>query len=325
MNRRTGLAAALAAIAWPRVARPQERPIRLVVPYAVGGTTDMLGRLLAQEMAPLLGRGIVVENMPGAGSGIGAAHVARAEPDGSTLLIATSTTLAINPWIYPKLAYDPVRDFAPIGMIGAVPLVVVVPAVRPVRDLAELATAASARADGLAFGSAGNGSPQHLAAELFKAATGARMTHVPYKGTGPALVDLLTGRLDVMFSDIAPALPHLKGGALRALAVTSMRRQPALPQVPAVAESGIAGTRDYEAVAWQALVAPAGTPPDRVQRAADALRSVLTRATLRERLEAEGFEPQPGTPDELAARVRHDTERWGRLIRSRLGDMPAPG
>ena len=320
-------AARLAAVAaWPQGGHAQdERPIRLVVPYAPGGTTDMLGRLLAQEMAPLLGRAIVVDNLPGAGSGIGAAHVARAAPDGLTLLVATSTTLAINPWIYPKLAYDPIADFAPIGMIGAVPLVVVVPAALPVRDAAQLVAASSARADGLTFGSAGNGSPQHLAAELFKAATGARMTHVPYKGSGPAVIDLLGGRLDVMFSDIAPALPHLKSGRLRALAVTSAHRQRALPQVPTVVESGIAGTRDYEAVAWQALVAPAGMPSEQVARVSAALRSVMTRAALRERLEAEGFEPRTGSPDELAARVRSDSERWGRLIRSRLADMPPPG
>src|SRR5687767_8862788 len=162
MNRRELLLRVGAAIALPGAAHAQERPISLVVPYAPGGTTDMLGRLLAQEMVPLLGRAIVVENMPGAGSGIGAAHVARAAPDGATLLVATSTTLAINPWIYPKLAYDPVKDFAPIGMIGAVPLCVVVPAALPLHDIAALVAASNARADGLTFGSAGNGSPQHL-------------------------------------------------------------------------------------------------------------------------------------------------------------------
>ena len=325
MNRRELLLRVGAAIALPGAAHAQERPISLVVPYAPGGTTDMLGRLLAQELAPLLGRAIVVENMPGAGSGIGATHVARAAPDGATLLVATSTTLAINPWIYPKLAYDPVKDFAPIGMIGAVPLCVVVQAALPLHDIAGLVAAANARADGLTFGSAGNGSPQHLAAELLKAATVTRMTHVPYKGSAPALVDLMAGRLDVMFSDIAPALPHLKNGRLRALAVTSAQRQRVLPQVPTVAESGVAGTADYEAVAWQALVAPAGMPADRVQRVSDALRSVLTRAALREHLESEGFEPRPGSADELAARLRSDSERWGRLIRSRLGAMLPAG
>jgi tripartite-type tricarboxylate transporter receptor subunit TctC len=325
MNRRYLLAHACAVAASPIVALAQERPISLVVPYAPGGTTDMLGRLLAQEMAPLLGRAIVVENMPGAGSSIGAAHVARAVPDGSTLLVATSTTLAINPWIYPKLGYDPAKDFAPIGMIGAVPLCVAVPATSPVRDIAGLVAASNARAEGFTFGSAGNGSPHHLAAELFKAGTGARLTHVPYKGSAPAIVDLLAGRLDVMFSDIAPVLPHLKSGGLRALAVTSAQRQRVLPQVPTVAESGVAGTGDYEAVAWQALVAPAGTPPVRVQRATEALRAVMSRAALRERLEAEGFEPRPGGADDLAASVRSDTERWGRLIRTRLVGLSTPG
>ena len=322
MNRRhalTRLAAGCAALAAsPALLAQSDKPITIVVPYAPAGTTDMLGRMLAQQMAPLLGRQMIVENKPGAGSGIGAAYVAKASPDGSTLLVATSTTLAINPWLYKKLAYEPQKDFAPIGMIGAVPLVVVVNAALPVKSVADLVALSKSRPQGLSYGSAGNGSPQHLGVEMFKAATGANLSHVPYKGSGPAVTDLLGGQIDVMFSDIPPALQHVKSGRLRAIAVTSARRQPALPDVGTVAESGAAGTKDFEAVAWQSLVAPAGTPPELVRKASDALARVMAQKDLRAKLEADGFEPvtTPMSPEQLAAYIRSETDRWGRVIRA---------
>ena len=322
MNRRhalTRLAAGCAALAAsPALLAQSDKPITIVVPYAPAGTTDMLGRMLAQQMAPLLGRQMIVENKPGAGSGIGAAYVAKAPPDGNTLLVATSTTLAINPWLYKKLAYEPQKDFAPIGMIGAVPLVVVVNAALPVKSVADLVALSKSRPQGLSYGSAGNGSPQHLGVEVFKAATGANLSHVPYKGSGPAVTDLLGGQIDVMFSDIPPALQHVKSGRLRAIAVTSARRQPALPDVGTVAESGAAGTKDFEAVAWQSLVAPAGTPPELVRKASDALARVMAQKDLRAKLEADGFEPvtTPMSPEQLAAYIRSETDRWGKVIRA---------
>jgi tripartite-type tricarboxylate transporter receptor subunit TctC len=322
MNRRhalTRLAAGCAALAAPPALLAQaDKPITVVVPYAPAGTTDMLGRMLAQQMAPLLGRQMIVDNKPGAGSGIGAAFVAKAPPDGNTLLVATSTTLAINPWLYKKLAYEPQRDFAPIGMIGAVPLLVVVNAALPVKTIAELVALSKSRPQGLSYGSAGNGSPQHLGVEMFKTATGANLSHVPYKGSSPAVTDLIGGQIDVMFSDIPPALQHVKGGRLRALGVTSARRQPALPDVPTVAESGAAGTKDFEAVAWQSLVAPAGTPPDLVRIYADALAKVMAQKELRAKLEADGFEPvaMPMTPQQLAGYIRSESDRWGKVIRA---------
>jgi tripartite-type tricarboxylate transporter receptor subunit TctC len=322
MNRRQALAhlaAASAALAAPAAVLAQsDKTITLVVPYAPGGTTDLLGRLLAQNMGPLLGRTIIVDNKPGAGSGIGASYVAHAAPDGATLLVATSTTLAINPWLYKKLAYEPQKDFAPIGIIGAVPLVVVVNASLPVKNIAELVAFSKARAHGLSFGSAGNGSPQHLVAEMFKAATGAELTHVPYKGSSPAVTDLLGGQIDLMFSDIPPALPHVKSGRLRALAVTSSHRQPALPEVPTIAETGAPGTKDFEGVAWQGLVAPAGTPPELIQKYADALAKVMARKDLRARLEADGVDPvtHPMSPEQMAAYIRSESERWGKVIRA---------
>lgn len=322
MNRRHALAriaAAGAVMAAPAALFAQaDKPITIVVPYAPAGTTDMLGRMLAQQMAPMLGRTIVVDNKPGAGSGIGAAFVARAPADGNTLLVATSTTLAINPWLYKKLGYEPAKDFAPIGLIGAVPLLVVVNGALPVKNVAELVALSKSRPGGLSYGSAGNGSPQHLGVEMFKAATGANLTHVPYKGSGPAVTDLIGGQIDVMFSDIPPAIQHVRTGRLRALAVTSARRQSALPDVPTVAESGAAGTRTFEAVAWQSLVAPDGTPKEVVQKYADALNRVIAQPELRARLEAEGFEPAPagGSPEKLAAYIRSETERWGNVVRA---------
>lgn len=321
MNRRqvlTRIAAACAAAAPAALLAQADKTMTIVVPYAPGGTTDMLGRTLAREMAPLLGRTIIVDNKPGAGSGIGASFVAHAPADGNTLLVATSTTLAINPSLYKKLAYDPAKDFAPIGLIGAVPLLVVVHPSVPAKSIAELIALSKSKPGGLSYGSAGNGSPQHLSAEMFKAATGAKLTHVPYKGSGPAVTDLLGGQIDVMFSDIPPAVQHVKAGKLRALAVTSAKRQTALPEIPTVAESGAPGTRGFEAVAWQSLVAPAGTPSELVHKAAAALNKVIAQPDLRAKLEAEGFEPAApgGTPERFAAYIRSETERWGQVIRS---------
>jgi tripartite-type tricarboxylate transporter receptor subunit TctC len=308
-----GFAVVAAGPLAPAALLAQMNPVTIVVPYAPGGTTDMLGRLLAKELAPLLGRSIVVDNRPGAGSGIGAALVAKSAPDGSTLLVATSTTLAINPSLYKKLSYDPARDFAPIGLIGSVPLVAVVNAAVPVKSIAELVTVSKSRPQGLPYGSAGNGSPQHLAVEMFKAATGARLTHVPYKGSSLAVTDLLGGQIDLMFSDIPPALSHVRAGRLRAIAVTSGKRQAAMPEIPTVAESGAEGTREFEAVAWQSLVAPAGTPGPVIAEYSRALVKVMTNAELRSRLEADGFEPRTSSPQELAAYIKSETARWAKV------------
>lgn len=314
----TQLAALCAVGAAPAAFAQADKPITIVVPYAPGGTTDLLGRLLAQHMSPLLGRTMIVENKPGAGSGVGAAHVARAAADGNTLLVATSTTLAINPWLYKQLAYDPAKDFAPIGMIGAVPLLVVVNPSLPVKNIAELIALSKSRPGGLVYGSAGNGSPHHLGAEMFKAATGANLKHVPYRGSSPAITDLLGGQIDLMFSDIPPALGHVKTGKLRAIAVTSAKRQPAVADVPTIAESGQAGTKDFEAVAWQSVVAPAGTPPELINRYAEALAKVMKDTALRARLEGDGFEPVSAamSPAQLGAYQRTETERWGKVVRA---------
>ncbi len=322
MNRRKALncvaccAVATAAIGPACALAQDDKAVTIVVPYAPAGTTDLLGRMVAQQLAPLIGRQVIVENRAGAGSSIGAAHVARSAPDGNTLLVATRTTLAINPSLYKKLPYDPQKDFAPIGLIGAVPLLLVVHPSVEAKTLSELVALAKARPDSLSYGSAGNGSPQHLGAEMFKAATGVSLRHVPYKGSAPALTDLLGGQINVMFTDIPPALAHVRAGRLRALAITSGKRHPAVAAIATVAESGLAGTRGFEAVAWQSLVAPAGTSRELIQRYSEQLAKIMNQPELRERLERDGLEPGYSTPEQLAAYIKADAERWGKVIRS---------
>ena len=323
MNRRfvgkalgAALAAPLLSLAAGRARAQADKPLTIVVPYGPGGTTDMLGRLIAQHLAAPLGRTVLVENRPGAGSAVGASHVARAAPDGNTLLVATSSTLAINPSLYAKLPYDPLKDFAPIGMIASVPLALVVHPSVEARNVAELLAAAKRRPGGLSFGSAGNGTPQHLAAEIFKAATGADLRHVPYGGSAAALNDVLGGQLDLMFVDFAPALAHAQGQRLRVLGVTSLARQPTLPDVPTIAESGVSELAQFEVIAWQSLVAPAGTSGEVVARLSQLLIQMIDRPDVRERLQREGVEPRSGSPEQLAATIRADTGRWAKIIKA---------
>jgi tripartite-type tricarboxylate transporter receptor subunit TctC len=301
-----GGALGLAAIASVPALAQQDKPMVLVVPYAPGGTSDLLGRLIAQHLGAALGRTIVVENRPGAGTGVGASFVARAPADGSTLLLATSTTLAINPALYPKLTYDPAKDFAPVGLVAAVPFIAVANPALGKRD-----------PNALLYGSAGNGSPQHLIAEMFRAATGVPMRHVPYKGSAPAITDLVGGQINVMFSDFAPALPHVRSGRLVALAVATAKRQPAVPDVPAIAESGVPGTAGFDAAAWQGLVAPAGTPADTVAGLHRQLAKVLSQPEVLARLQELSVEPRSSaSPEQFTAYIRSEAARWGEVIRA---------
>lgn len=289
----------------------------LVVPYAPGGTSDLLGRLVAQYLGAALARTVVVENRPGAGTGVGASFVARAPADGGTLLLATSTTLAINPALYPKLTYDPAKDFAPIGLVAAVPFIAVVNPSLKITTLAELVALAKRDPNALIYGSAGNGSPQHLIAEMFKAAVGIEMRHVPYKGSAPAVTDLVGGQINVMFSDFAPALPHVKAGKLQSLAVTTAARVPSMPDVPTVAESGVPGAADFEAVAWQGIVAPAATPPDMVARLSRDLANVIERPDVQARLRDLNVEPRTSSSSaQFGSYIRSEAERWGKVVRA---------
>ncbi|MFD4838762.1 Bug family tripartite tricarboxylate transporter substrate binding protein [Achromobacter sp. NPDC058515] len=294
------------------VAQP---PISLVVPYAPGGATDILARIVAQRLSQELDRSIVVENRAGGGTIIGAQAVARAQPDGNTLLMATSTTLAINRSLYKSLPYRP-GDFAPVGLVAEVPLAIVVGPSVPANTLQELVALAKRDPGSLSFGSAGNGSPQHLAGELFKTSAGVSLTHVPYKGSAAALNDLLGGQVSMMFADLAPVLPQIKAGKLRVLAVTSTHRLASLPDAPTVREAGVPGTTDYEAVAWQSLVAAPGTPAQITQAYNAALGKVLADPAVVKRFQDDGMSVRTSTPQELASYMESESERWAKVVRA---------
>jgi tripartite-type tricarboxylate transporter receptor subunit TctC len=311
-----GIFASTSALAMPSIVKAQaNRLVTLVVPYPPGGTSDIIGRLLAEQLGPMVGRQVIVDNRPGAGTAIGASYVARASGDGNTLLLGNVSTLSVNQWLYKKLPYDPVHDFAPIGLVAAVPLVVVVPSSMDVSKLADLVAAARANKERLNYGSAGSGSPHHLAAEMFKAAAGVDLVHVPYKGTAPAIADLLSGNVQVVFSDIAPALPHVRSGKLRALAVTSAGRQPTLAETPTVAESGIPGISSFDAVAWQCLVGPASMSREVVDSYAAALAQVMSKPSVRDNLLSKGVEPRSSNPAQLAKYIRDEAKHWGEVVK----------
>ena len=297
-------------------AHAQGKPTQMVVPYAPGGSTDMLGRILAENLAAPMGTPFIVENRPGAGTAIGATFVARAPADGKTLLMATSTTLGINPWLYKKLSYNPQKDFAPVAEVAEVPLVVVVnPAVKA-NTLAELvALAKSSKPGELNYASAGNGSPHHLVAEMFKSAVDIDLTHVPYKGSSPALTDVVAGHIPVMFSDLAPALPFIQSGRLRALAVTSGKRVAPLPDIPTVAESHVAGTKDFEGVAWQAVVAPAGTPQAVIDKLSAEIIKIMARPDIKGKLEKDGLVVRTRTAAQLGDYMAAELPRWGKVVK----------
>jgi len=292
-----------------------DRPITLIVPYAAGGASDILARIVAKNMSLELGRTIIVDNRPGGGTIIGAQLASRAAADGTTLLMATSTTLAINQTLYKSLPYKP-TDFAPVGLVAAVPLVVVVNPSVNVKSLGELVALAKATPGNMTFGSAGNGSPQHLSAEMFKAATKISLTHVPYKGTSAALNDVLGGQVPMMFADLAPVLPQIRAGKLRALAVTSATRLPNLPDVPTVRESAIPGTADFEAVAWQSIVAPPKTPADIVKTYSAALVKVLNDPAVQKQFAEQGATVRTSTPEQLAAYIRTEGPRWAKVVKA---------
>jgi len=308
-----GLLLMLGAIpAWAQT----DRPITLVVPYMPGGSSDLLGRLVAQSMGSLLKRTIIVENRAGAGTMVGAAHVAHAAADGNTLLLASSATLSMNPSLYKKLPYDP-KDFVPIGLVGMTPLAVVVQPSMKAQSIAELVALAKASPEPFAYGSPGNGTLQHLSGEMFAAATGIKLNHIPYNGSSPALTDLLGGRIEMVFTDIPPVLQHIRSGKLRALAVTTSQRHPTLPAVQTIAESKLPGTASFDAAPWQGLVAPAGTPAAVIEQYNKTLNAVLSQAEFRKRLESEGIVPaNANTPEEFAAFIKREAQRWGAAVKA---------
>ena len=289
------------------------KTIKMIVPYPAGGTTDFLGRMVADRLQSGFGATVVVENKPGAATSTGAEQVARAEPDGYTLLMATSTTLAINKTLYRKLPYDPVKDFTPIALVAAVPFALICNPQIPAKTLSEFIAYAKSN-PGLAYGSAGNGSPQHLGAEMLRAAAGIEIRHVPYRGSVPAMLDVIAGHIPFMVVDLQPALPQIQSGKVRVLGVTTLKRVAAAPDIPTLAEAGLAG---FELVAWQGVVAPAGVPRPIVDQLAAQIGSLVADPATRDKLTAIALEPLPGsTPDSFAAYVKTEVGRWADIVRN---------
>ena len=285
------------------------RPVRFIVPSAAGGGTDIIARAISLKLAESLGQQFVVDNRPGAGQMIGIELAAKAPPDGHTILMAAST-LAINPVMYKKVSYDPLRDFAPVTQAASLPNVLVVHPSLPVNSVAELIAYAKQRPGRLNFASAGIGTSPQMSIELLKSMAGIDMVHIPYKGTAPGVVDLLAGQVLVMAPNLLTALPHIKSGKLRALAVTSAKRTQALPEVPTVAESGLAG---YDSTQWYGVLAPAGTPREIVTRLHDAIVRALRDAEVGKRLAADGAEPVGSSPEEFAAFIKSESEKWAKV------------
>src|ERR1700676_161490 len=289
------------------------RTIKVIVPYPAGGTTDFLGRLIAEQLKTGLGATLIVENQPGAAPTLGAEQVARAEPDGYTLLMATSTTLAINKTLYKKLAYDPVKDFAPIALVAAVAFALICNPTLPAKTLSEFIAYAKSK-PGLAYGSAGNGSPQHLGAEMLKAAAGIDIRHVPYRGSVPAMLDVIAGHIPFLVVDLQPALQQIREGKVRCLGVTTLMRIAAAPDMPTLAESGLPG---FELVAWQGVVAPAGLPRAIVDELAAQIAKLMADPATREKFTTIALEPlASSTPDSFAAFIKTEVDRWAAIVKN---------
>ena len=289
------------------------KPIRCVVPYPPGGPTDIIGRAIAQKLAESLGQPVIIDNRGGAAGTIGSEQVARSPADGYTLLWGTPGTHGIAPSIYPKLGYDPVKDFAPVTLIAlGTNLMVVHPSV-PARNVQEFVALAKSRPGKLNFGSAGSGATSHMAGEMLKVMAGIDMLHVPFKGAAPAIVALMGGEVDLAILDAPALLPQIRAGKMRVLAVASERRSRVLPQVPTLAESGLAG---YHASSWHALFAPAGTPRDVVSRLHSEITHIVKLPDVTERLYAQGVEPVANTPEQLAGFIKTEITRWARVVKA---------
>ena len=293
------------ASAWPT------KPVTLVVPFPPGGTTDVLARALAEKLQAALGQPVIVESKPGAGATLGADLVAKSRADGYTLLMgAVHHTIASS--VYKKLPYDFAKDLAPISTVALVPNVLTVNASNPANTVTELVAQLKAKPELASFGSNGNGTAQHLIGAQFEAITGAKLTHIPYKGSGPLTTDLIGGQIALSFDTVTPVLPHIKAGKLKALAVTTARRSSALPDVPTLDEAGLKG---FDIGTWFGVLAPAGTPKDVLQRLSAEVMKIVASADFRKRLQEIGAEPVGNTPEQMAAQIKGDTEKFARLVR----------
>ena len=289
------------------------RPITLVVPQAAGGTNDIVGRLVGQKLGEVLGASVVVDNRPGAGGNIGTQLVAKAPKDGYLLLMTISSSQAINPALYKNPGFDPVKDFRPVGLIGAVPNVLLVNPAFPAKTLTELLALASRKDANLQYASAGNGTLNHLLGEMLNSMAGVQLQHVPYKGVAPAMNDVLGGQLPIVFASLPSALSHIKAGKLRALAVSGEKRSPALPDVPAIAES----VPGYNGTLWIGLFAPAGVPAEVLTTLQDATRKAMAAPDLRDKLEQQGVEiAAPTSPEQFAKLLQDDLVKWARIVKT---------
>jgi tripartite-type tricarboxylate transporter receptor subunit TctC len=290
-----------------------ERAIRLVVPFPAAGTTDILAREVAQQLTGALGQTVVVDNRPGAAGNIGSDLVAKSAPDGYTLLMGTVGTHAINPSLYSKMPYDHVKDFVPVVLVAGVPNVLVVNPALPVNSVADLIKLAKDKPGQINFASSGSGTSIHLSGELFKTMAGVDMIHVPYKGSAAALTDLIGGQVQIMFDNLPSALPQIKAGRLRPIAVTSLKRAAVLPDIPTINESGLPG---FEASSWFGVLAPAGTPAPIVLRINAEVNQWLQSADAREKLLSQGAEAAGGSPAQFANHIRAETEKWAKVVKA---------
>jgi tripartite-type tricarboxylate transporter receptor subunit TctC len=291
---------------WP------DKPIKIIVGYSAGGATDVLARLVAVKMAGTLGQTVIVENKPGANSNVGAELVARAPADGYTLY-AFSIANTINMSLYPKLGYDSIKDFEPIGMIAKIPNILVVNPNLPIKTVADYVRYAKDSKDGITFASSGSGSSIHLSGEMFKMQAKIQMLHIPYKGSAPAVTDLLGGQVESMFDNAPSSLPHVQAGKLRPIAITSAQRSPSLPDVPTLAESGYPG---FDVQSWFALVVPAGTPKAIIEKLNAALNKALVAPEVRQRLQELGATPDPGTPEKMRDFASAEVKRWREVVKA---------
>ncbi len=296
-----------AAQAWP------SKPVTIVVPYAAGGNTDVIARSLAHRLEQRLGQSFIVEQRLGAASVIGASYVARATPDGSTILLGTSTTMAINATVYKHLPYDPTKDLVPVALVAGVPFLLVVNPSLPVHSLDDLAKLAKSKPEGLSYASNGPGGAAHLFAELLIGSLGIKMVHIPYKGLSPALNDVVAGHVQVMFGDFATALPMVKAGRLRGLGVSTGQRIASAPEIPALAEVGMSG---FDASSWQMVIAPGNLPQPILNRLNGELRAIMSEPEMQKDFSGRGLVPLvSGPPDELKRYVKSEIERWGAVVK----------
>ena len=289
------------------------KPIRLVCPFPPGGAVDIASRSVAQALSQQLGQPVTVDNRPGAGGNIGAEIVAKAAPDGYTLLMATSNILAINPALYSKVPFDSLKDFAPISLVVSLNNVLVLNPGVPYKSVPEVIAAAKAQPGKLTYASSGNGTSIHLSGELFKSMAGVNMLHIPYKGSAPAVTDLLAGQVNMMFDNIPSSLPHIKAGKLRALAVTGSKRASSLPDLPTIAEAAIPG---YESYVWFGVVAPAGTPPEIIKRLNAELAKAAVTPEFRDRLTGQGYDVLSTSPEQMTASIRSEMDKWGKIVKA---------